>query len=567
MPSGRAWRWSWRARLGRNGQAGLPAAVARGAQRALALVPALSLHVCFVLALVLRMAFRMTDPPSWDAVDFTLALDFYDLGRMQPHFPGYPVYIWLGRWVRLVVGEPVLALSTLSALAGAVAVYPLAALAGACGARATVAAALWAVHPLLVVLGVQPLSDGPGLLFFLAVLAVAAGGSTATPPSAGRGLLAGLLFGQLLGVRLSYWPAGVTALAWLAARRWQHGRAPEPGAAGAPAAGNPRLRGRLQAFLPALAAFAAGTVLSAGLWLLWLAGQEGLARYLTLGRAFTYGHFTQWGGTAWTPGSDAWGRLRALLGSSGAVGALGAWYPGGGPARLVASVALVGLDLLATAGWAAGRWQPDPSRQRPACGWGRCYWVAWVLPYGLWVALGQNVDHPRHLAPLVPALLLALARLAGPPGAAAPAGPARGREGAARWLLALLGLAWGATGFALAWEAGRVPPPVVRLADFLATHGDAARSAVFTWEEERVIEYRHPQWTAVRVRSPGYFRQMVAALPPGTTVYVTSPVAVSLGQLGGGQLVVRLEPLARFRGSWLLYPGYHDLVLYRYRQP
>lgn len=128
--------------------------------------------------------------------------------------------------------------------------------------------------------------------------------------------------------------------------------------------------------------------------------------------------------------------------------------------------------------------------------------------------------------------------------------------------------AWSWIGQLLVTEHARIPPPVVQLADFLGARppdapGGAARSVVFTWEEERVIEYRHPVWTAIRVRTPAHWQKVIATLPAGTALYVTSPVIDGLPPGVRAAIVPVLTPVARFRGNPILYPGYADLTLFR----
>jgi protease I len=59
-------------------------------------------------------------PDDYDAIGFVLALDDYDLGRMQPHPPGYPVYVALGRAAHVLVGSPLAAATLVSAVSAAV---------------------------------------------------------------------------------------------------------------------------------------------------------------------------------------------------------------------------------------------------------------------------------------------------------------------------------------------------------------------------------------------------------------------------------------------------------------
>lgn len=484
---------------GRHDRAGAWAAAAAGA-----------------LALLVRWPFRTALPTSWDAVDFALALERFDLLAMQPHAPGYPVYVALGELVRLAVPDPIVALSTLSAICTGLAAVPLVRLAVQSGGpvAGAVTGALWAVQPLASAMGVLPLSDAPGLLAALLVLLAAAG------PGPGAPWLAGALSGLLAGIRLSDWPASAATL-WIV---WRRG-----GRAGA-------------------ARFAAGAGLAALPWLAFLVSQEGVAGLLGLTSAFAAGHFGDWGGTPWAEG-EAWPRRLAFLLRVGiGEGLLG----GPGPAAWPGAAALAILALAARDG------RPATGRDRGhdagslLCLWGGIS-AAWLL-------LGQNPQSPRHLLPLAALLCI---------GAGTAAATALRRDGsptkpraAVALAAAALACSWAASSWRLLRAVGEAPPPVVALADDLARHGDPARSAVLTWEEERVIEYRHPEWTAVRVRSADYLRAVVWSLPAGTRIFVTSKVVEGLPPAERERLRPHLVPLGRYAGPGLVYGAYADLTLY-----
>lgn len=62
---------------------------------------------------------------TWDEVDFTLALERFDLLAMQPHFPGYPYFI-LGGWIiNQWIHNGLKALSIFNTLAALSAVLPI----------------------------------------------------------------------------------------------------------------------------------------------------------------------------------------------------------------------------------------------------------------------------------------------------------------------------------------------------------------------------------------------------------------------------------------------------------
>ena len=75
------------------------------------------------LTLATRWPYRAGLLPTWDAVQFALALERYDVVRHQPHPPGYILYVALGRLAEMLAGDPAAALGGLAVLASGVAVF------------------------------------------------------------------------------------------------------------------------------------------------------------------------------------------------------------------------------------------------------------------------------------------------------------------------------------------------------------------------------------------------------------------------------------------------------------
>lgn len=186
-----------------------------------------------------------------DSLNFALGLREFDPGRHQPHPPGYPVYIVLGR-LSLALGHlvsPSTARTVLEAKALAVwsALGTVAALVAVARVRrelarisgATADGVIWTVlllaaNALFWISGSRPLSDMPGLGLALVaqacILAAVPG-----PDGADRGarpvLLGAALAGVAIGLRTqTLWLTGPLLLAALAvqprgvrARRWSAG--------------------------------------------------------------------------------------------------------------------------------------------------------------------------------------------------------------------------------------------------------------------------------------------------------------------------------------------------------
>ncbi|MBI4628910.1 MAG: DUF2723 domain-containing protein [Candidatus Rokubacteria bacterium] len=87
---------------------------------------------------------------NWDAVQFALALAEYDVGKHQPHPPGYILYVVLGRLVNAWLGDPTAAYVLLAVVFSGLTTFVVYLLARAIYDRATAlaAATLLAVSPL-----------------------------------------------------------------------------------------------------------------------------------------------------------------------------------------------------------------------------------------------------------------------------------------------------------------------------------------------------------------------------------------------------------------------------------
>lgn len=78
----------------------------------------LTLALLFVVFTVVRLPFRSAFLVNWDAVNFALGIEAYDLGHHQPHAPGYIGYVALGRLMTWLTGDPNTGLTLLSVVAG-----------------------------------------------------------------------------------------------------------------------------------------------------------------------------------------------------------------------------------------------------------------------------------------------------------------------------------------------------------------------------------------------------------------------------------------------------------------
>ena len=301
---------------------------------------------------VARWLARARVPDDYDSIGFVRALTKFDLARLQPHFPGYPVYVALGDLGAAAGLAPLAAATLISALAAAAtaaAVWRLGFAVAAADDTASAAAAPtagWAALALYLgawlpwQLGGAALSDATATAF------VALAFAALTVDGAAAAAAAGAAIALALGTRASYWPLALS-FALVAARR-RHRRA-------------------------ALAGAAAGLAA----WLVPFVSLVGPRALWSLGRTHLVGHFTVWGGSVVTRpnlGARAWACVRALV------------YDGLFPHPLALGAAAVIVALAAA----------------PPCRRARRLALVVGAPYLAWAFFGQNViEQPRHLLPLV----------------------------------------------------------------------------------------------------------------------------------------------------------------------
>jgi hypothetical protein len=163
--------------------------------------------VIAAIYLAAHVAFLAPSLEDIDSINFALGLRHYDVAQHQPHPPGYPVYIALGRTAKAILQTvapalesprlEALALASWSPVAGAaalIAVYSIFSVLSR-SSMALWATALLAASPLFWLAGSRPMSDMPGLALALAAQALFLKGATDTRALVVGGLIAGLAAG------------------------------------------------------------------------------------------------------------------------------------------------------------------------------------------------------------------------------------------------------------------------------------------------------------------------------------------------------------------------------------
>ncbi len=469
---------------------------------------------------LLRFGFSIDYAEEVDSIRFLLALDDFNVAAHRPHFPGYPVFVILGKLVYWIFGDPVLALSILCALCGGLLPVPVGSIVrSALGDRAGLWAGLLVVlNPLLWLYSTKLLSDMPGLFFLATSLALLAKSwQTGSDRLAWAGFF---ILGLTMGVRLSYFPFVFSAIAvsWFVHKRLAS---------------------------PVLFLFLGGLA-----WALPFVLASGVEPLANIGAVQTTGHFTRWGGSIWTQ-SDVVERVTTLFWQLSAQG-LGAWWPDRSWWYLIPTAGLIGFLLIRLSG-----------SNGPRLPW--AFWLIWTLPYLLWIFLAQNITvKTRHCLPLVvlgtffvAAELASLIKWKN-----------LGAE-RVRWALpvaAICAVVWLAglvtTGFLVAWEHKAVPSNAVLLSkevEQLCQQQKKTNSAfvVYTASMQRHLERHAPCAEVVRIRRLSHARREVSGRAPDVVAYVVSDVP-RVSRL-------RKPPVRRWKRSRYVQNARTDTSLYLLR--
>jgi 4-amino-4-deoxy-L-arabinose transferase-like glycosyltransferase len=349
---------------------------------------------------------------DYDSLYFARAFKHYSVVDFSPHWPGYPVFIWLAWFANLFTLDPLKSMHAVSVTATGLATVPIALLAkdfalqsnlnprvapsGALPAArlaAILAALLWTVVPVTWTDGTEALSDPLAVLFAsLSLYATWRAYQTRKP---GWYALAGITSGAMLGVRLAYVML-LGPLAWLLWRTWRE-QARDATMEGAP---QPRLNPLLiwpsttwsSLIGPSTIWLLAGFFTTIAVWFGWQLIQNG-SGWFTAGQQILSGHYSNWGESALTdqhPLSRPWRFLETIM----ALG-LGAWRPG-------LELGRIGLSLA----WAVGMilgcrllWR-GPSRQA------LLLLTVWLLPHVAWMTSSQDIGSSRYVLPIVAAVVI-----------------------------------------------------------------------------------------------------------------------------------------------------------------
>ena len=145
-----------------------------------------------------------------DSLRFALSMVDYDVAKLQPHFPAYPVFCFVGKFIYAITGRYALAFSLIGGVSIFLTIFFLLKIAEV---RNTSSVGLIAIfmllaNPLLWLMGNRYMPDAMGVGLVLASLYFTTG-QDEQPRKVGFGFF---LAGVLGGVRLSYLPILIPAL-------------------------------------------------------------------------------------------------------------------------------------------------------------------------------------------------------------------------------------------------------------------------------------------------------------------------------------------------------------------
>jgi hypothetical protein len=461
------------------------------------------------LVLLFYVEYKYSSPyaAAWDQVDFALALERYDLLAMQPHFPGYPYFILGGMIVNAFIENSAKALSVFNSVMMLSATIPIFLLARKYHKNgiAWIITAIIQSGSYIMLIVAQPMSEGAAiavLWWYLWSVQFAKEHGTLSSQ-----LLPLIFLSIMLGIRLSYLPFAA-AILFLWHDDWK--------------------RYKSISRMLKLSVFALFFQL---IWVMAVALTEGSIKgFLKLALAFTSGHFNEWGGAVSAEDESIFQRVFTFIFHNII------WTGLVSQAVLLLILYFILFVYLLL--------------KKPQAN----VFPRWLLITGflyfLWALLAQNIEKPRHIAPLVAILLFCA------------------------WVCYFhLGISIRKTLFALGVLAAQLVVGGVNLYE-QAVHLPATYQltydlqkvkgnfVVYTWEETRVMEYLDAGFIHKRVFHFDVFLQDKVNYKHAT-IYLTDHVVQGF-TAQGISLEGHLRKVKTYKSNILADPVYGEITLYQW---
>lgn len=486
----------------------------------------LILSFLVVVCLASRLLFLGKYLEGWDSIDFALGLHDFDITYFQPHFPGYPVYMFLCRLVHLFTDNDTLALTIPCAVLGSITLVPLYYLSKRMFSEkvALLTAFMYMVNPLCWLQSEKALSDTVGL-FFIILSVQLLFYATTTGRYQYRYLVYGsIMFGICLGVRLSYFPF---IILWLYVLR---------------------TLSKTDEIEKILRYGLFGFFTGIFVWLVPLLCVTGAKSFIINGSGFTFGHFSDWGGSVLTS-QNVFSRFTDFVWCLFCNG-LGFWCYDTSVFRLLPSI-IMGLGIIVFL-----KHVRFDSKSR--------FITFYILPYLLWVFFCQNLEKPRHVLPLIPMIIICIS-----------AGLmhlcdtvcyhsciSNSRQKVLHLFILFAGI--------LVVSMGIISVKIVnthknelitqmQLLDYVGRNYDGKSTRIYCWETKRFFEYYVPLWDARRARNIDDLRYDIEAS------VVEPEVILSTSMVDGINSTINGLKVVEFNNNRYINNPYHKLTLYRLR--
>ncbi len=333
--------------------------------------------IVFVGCIVSRLLSTIYYIEDLDSLRFALSMVDYDVAKLQPHFPAYPVFCFVAKILYVVISRYVLAFSLLGGLSTFFIIFFTLKIAKIQSATALGKIAIFVIFmtPLLWLMSNRYMPDVMGVACLFASLYFTMAQSESHRNTLFCSNTIGFfLAGILLGIRLSYLPLLVPALLM----KLKHAN---------------RLR------------FIVAGAIGILIWLiplLWITGWNTL---VTAAQTQSHGHFSDFGGTVST-NPELWLRFTKTFESIFADGFGLYWF---GRHFITACTTVILIVIVVTSNWQkAKQWFKEKQSKNNSIILNPIF--LGCLFYLVWIILGQNVIHKsRHVLPLLPFLALGIA--------------------------------------------------------------------------------------------------------------------------------------------------------------
>ena len=308
-----------------------------------------------------------------DSLRFALSMVDYDVAKLQPHFPAYPVFCYIAKLIYVVTRRYALAFSLVGGFSTFFTIYFTLKLTKIQSTTLLGKIAIFMVfmNPLLWLMSNRYMPDAMGVACLLASLYFTT--VSIKNKKDFRNIVGFLLAGILIGIRFSYFPLLVPALLI----RLKH-------------------PGRVKCII----AGAIGSLI----WLiplLWITGWNAL---ITTAQTQSHGHFSDFGGTVSTH-PELWLRSIKLFESVWADG-FGLYWHG---RHFITACLTIIIGIIVVLNWRTlKKWTAEKLLGNDSLFLNPVF-IGCVV-YLVWIFLGQNIIHKsRHVLPLLPFFAVGIA--------------------------------------------------------------------------------------------------------------------------------------------------------------